>query len=282
MPELPEVETVCRGLNEIIPAGKHKISKIETGAKSLRTPFRKAALRKGQGQKIKGILRKAKYLLFELDDSYLLSHLGMTGSWRIESNKDKHDHVRIHLEDGRTLTYRDPRRFGQFDILAKETLSRDKRFVHLGPDPVVGNEFNSDYLYSICKKRNIAIKTLIMNQEIVVGVGNIYASEALYLAGIHPEVKASELSLKECNLLVESIKETLWEAIFCGGSTISDFKQAGGSEGYFQNYFFVYGRDKELCRFCESVILSKIITGRNSYWCSSCQKSQRGSKKTTK
>ncbi|MCJ8275904.1 MAG: bifunctional DNA-formamidopyrimidine glycosylase/DNA-(apurinic or apyrimidinic site) lyase [Bdellovibrionales bacterium] len=272
MPELPEVETVCRGLKEIVEPKKNSIKKIETGAKSLREPFRVKELKQSHGQKILNIKRKAKYLLFELEDSYLLSHLGMTGSWRIEDQRDNHDHVRIFLQDGRILTYRDPRRFGQFDIISKDTVDDDRRFVHLGPDPVIDDSFTGEYLFDQCKRRQTAIKTLIMNQEIVVGVGNIYASESLYLAGIKPQKKSNKMTKKQCDLLVDAIKETLHEAIFCGGSTISDFRQAGGSEGCFQNLFFVYGRDKEECLYCSTAIRSEFITGRNSYWCPSCQK----------
>ena len=272
MPELPEVETVCRGLNEIVPPEKHHIKKIELGSKKLRQDFRPALIRKSHGQKILGVQRKAKYLLFELENDYLLSHLGMTGSWRIEDSKGVHDHVRIFLNDGRILTYRDPRRFGQFDIIKKSELEKDKRFVHLGPDPVKEEGFTGEYLYLKSRKRNITVKVLIMNQEIVVGVGNIYASEALYLAGIKPTKISSRLKAKECDQLVDAIKETLFEAIFCGGSTISDFKNAGGSEGYFQNLFFVYGKDKEECFYCGTLIKSKILGGRNSFWCPKCQR----------
>lgn len=272
MPELPEVETVCRGLNEIISPEEHTIKKIVLGDKSLRQEFRRSLIRKAHGQKIIGIHRKAKYLLFELETHYLISHLGMTGSWRIEEKESSHDHVRIFLEDKRVLSYRDPRRFGQFDIIKKADLNDDKRFSHLGPDPVKDEGFSGEMLYRKSRNRNITVKVFIMNQETVVGVGNIYASEALYLAGIKPQKKCSKISLKDYERLAEAIKETLLEAIFCGGSTISDFRQAGGSEGYFQNLFFVYGKDKEECFYCSKMIRSEVIGGRNSFWCNHCQK----------
>lgn len=272
MPELPEVETVCRGLKEIVPPNQHSIVDLKLGKFGLREPFRKKDLVKAKGQKIKNIIRKAKYLLFELDSSYLISHLGMTGSWRIEGQKETHDHVRIFLEDGRVLTYRDPRRFGQFDIISKDGLDTDKRFIHLGPDPVMDKSFDGNYLFAKTRSKNTPIKNLIMNQEVVVGVGNIYASEALYLAGILPHRLSYTLKQKDCNRLVEAIKETLKEAILCGGSTISDFKQAGGSEGYFQNLFFVYDKDGDKCGYCNKPIEKIVLAGRSSYYCLKCQK----------
>lgn len=271
MPELPEVETVKRGLESLLDPQSEKILSIKTSSLKLRNNPKKSDLAKVKGQRLIRVIRKAKYLLFELDECYLLSHLGMTGSWRIEKEQRKHDHVRISLSDGRTLTYHDPRRFGMFDVLKKHEIDTDKRFSHLGPDPVVDSQFTGEYLYEMTRNKQSAIKTVIMNQEVVVGVGNIYASEALYLAGIHPKTMAANLSKKEITRLCEAIKEVLEEAIACGGTTISDFKQAGGSEGYFQNFLLVYGRDKEECVFCDSMIQSQVIVGRNSFWCPKCQ-----------
>lgn len=271
MPELPEVETVKRGLESLLDVSTEKIVKIKTGDKKLRDHPKLSDLNKVRGQRLVGIKRKAKYLLFELEDYYLLSHLGMTGSWRIEKDQRKHDHIQIYLSSKRVLTYHDPRRFGMFSVLRKTQLNTDKRFVHLGLDPVVDTKFTGDYLYTLTKKRSAPIKSVIMNQEIVVGVGNIYASEALYLAGINPLTPACKLSKRKVNLLSQAIREVLFDAIDCGGTTISDFKQAGGSSGYFQNLLMVYGRDKEACLFCDTRIKSQVIAGRNSYWCSRCQ-----------
>lgn len=271
MPELPEVETVKRGLEKIIKPGTDSILKLQMGSKKLRMSPQLDKTAQVKGEPILGIKRVAKYLLFELDHFVLLSHLGMTGSWRLENNPQKHDHVRIYLNSGRTLTYNDPRRFGMFDILDKKTLSEDKRLAHLGLDPILDTDFNGAFLFQVTRKRRVPAKTLIMNQHILVGVGNIYASEALFMAGIHPLTLAEKLNQKQCDTLVRAIKDVLLEAIAFGGTTISDFRQAGGSGGYFQNFLLAYGRDKELCRFCNEVIASQMILGRNSFWCPTCQ-----------
>lgn len=272
MPELPEVETVKRGLESLLEGFGHQLVRVKMGPARLRVYPSRSLLNQVSGQRLLGVRRKAKYLLFELDHHFLLSHLGMTGSWRVEKDQRKHDHIQIFLSDGRILTFNDPRRFGMFDVLVKESLLTDKRLMHLGPDPVVDSLFSGDYLFKVTRSRKVAIKTLIMNQDIVVGVGNIYASEALYLAGISPLTQAAQLSRSKCDLLVDSIREVLCDAIECGGTTISDFKQAGGSSGYFQNFLLAYGRDQEACLFCQTPIKSQVIGGRNSFWCPSCQK----------
>lgn len=272
MPELPEVETVKRGLEALLEGKTPQILKIETSDKKLRYNPDLDKLDQVTGEPIRSVQRKAKYLLFELETHYLLSHLGMTGSWRIEKDQRKHDHIRIHLSDGRVLTYHDARRFGFFEIHEKNKIDNSSHFAKLGLDPVLDKGFNGEYLYEKCRGKNTAIKTLIMNNQFVVGVGNIYASESLFLAGIHPKKKASKISRKMADRLAESIREVLYDAIDCGGSTISDFVQAGGSEGYFQNLLLVYGRDKEECMFCKTMIRSQAIVGRNSFWCSTCQK----------
>lgn len=272
MPELPEVETVRRGLLEILDLPSEEIVSVKKSSKKLRYNSTLAQLHQVKSQKIRAIHRKAKYLLFELDRHYLLSHLGMTGSWRIEQDKRKHDHIRILLKGGRVLTYHDPRRFGFFEVLTKESLSQLDRFKSLGPDPVVDPSFTGEYLFNKTRSKQTSIKSLIMDQKVVVGVGNIYASEALYLAGIHPEKPAGRLTAFQVERLAEAIVEVLQDAIDCGGTTISDFKQAGGSAGYFQNFLLAYGRDREPCCFCGHRIESRAIVGRNSFWCPHCQK----------
>lgn len=272
MPELPEVETVKRGLEALLGDKPLSVAEIRVGQKKLRFNPNLEELAHVKGQKVLGVRRLAKYLLFELQTHFILSHLGMTGSWRIESDQRKHDHIQVFLSDQRILTYNDPRRFGMFDVFRKNLLASDKRFVHLGLDPVLSPQFLGSYLKKIFSKKSAPVKSVIMDQRVVVGVGNIYASEALYLAGIHPKAKASSLSGKECDRLCEAIQAVLLEAIACGGTTISDFKQAGGSAGYFQNFLLAYGRDGELCRFCHTPIQSQVIGGRNSFWCPDCQK----------
>ena len=272
MPELPEVETVKRGLESLIKMPGSQILKIESGDKKLRYHPNSSLLKKICNKEIKNLTRKAKYLLFELDDYILLSHLGMTGSWRIEKDQRKHDHIRIFLSDGRILTYHDPRRFGMFEVLKKETWTQDQRIAGLGLDPVEDDEFCGEWLYEVSRNKTVPVKVFIMNQKFIVGVGNIYASEALFLSGIHPLKKAGRLSKEQCQRLADAIVEVLLDAIHWGGTTISDFKSAGGSEGYFQNLLLVYGRDKEECVFCNQMIQSQTIVGRNSFWCPKCQK----------
>ncbi len=272
MPELPEVETVRRGLEELLDLPNEKILKIETSDKKLRFLSRLPEINQVKGEMILGVHRRAKYLLFETQQYFLLSHLGMTGSWRISTDIRKHDHIKIHLDGGRVLTYHDPRRFGMFLVVDKSQIAEHPHFTHLGPDPILDESFSGEYLYNLSRKRKTSIKALIMNQEVVVGVGNIYASEALFLAGVHPAKPCYRISRRRMNLLVDAIRQVLLEAIACGGTTISDFAQAGGSKGYFQNFLLVYGRDKEACLFCGTGLRSQAIVGRNSFWCPQCQK----------
>lgn len=272
MPELPEVETVKRGLEQILDFENSQVIRIECSDKKLRNQSAKASLDQACGQRIRGVRRKAKYLLFELDDWVLLSHLGMTGSWRIENDQRKHDHIRIFLSDGRVLTYHDARRFGMFNILPLTQWQQDPRIDLLGLDPVVDLDFNGEKLFRMTRKRETAIKAFIMNQTFIVGVGNIYASEALFMAGIHPNKRAGRLTGKQCELLATAIRDVLDMAIAAGGTTISDFRQAGGSAGYFQNQLLVYGRDREHCHFCGTGVRSQAIVGRNSFWCPKCQR----------
>ncbi|MGB0452483.1 MAG: bifunctional DNA-formamidopyrimidine glycosylase/DNA-(apurinic or apyrimidinic site) lyase [Bacteriovoracaceae bacterium] len=269
MPELPEVETVKRGLEEILGT-KAVIKKIKVLNPKLRFPVPSEVSKLIKNAPIQKLSRRAKYLFFELDKYVLSSHLGMTGTWRIYADdRKKHDHVEIHLEDGRVLVYADPRKFGLFEFFKK---SEDyHRLGHLGPEPL-SDEFNSEYLWEKTRKKQVAIKNLIMNQEIVVGVGNIYASEALFLTGVRPTRKSGKITKKECEELVIHIKSVLDKAIQAGGSTISDFKKAGGDAGYFQHSFKVYGREKEACSVCSTTIKNTTIGGRSSFWCPSCQK----------
>ncbi len=272
MPELPEVETVRRGLQQILRLPGERILKIELSGKKLRYNPDLRELHQVKGERILRVNRLAKYLLFETDRFFLLSHLGMTGSWRLEVDQRKHDHIRIFLQDERILTYQDPRRFGFFKVFLKESLNDQSHFRNLGLDPVNDRSFNGAYLYQNSRRRKTSLKAFIMDQKIVVGVGNIYASEALYLAALHPKKAAESLTRPKAERLAESIKNILIDAIACGGTTISDFKQAGGSSGYFQNFLLVYGRDKEDCHFCGTMIRAQAIVGRNSFWCPSCQK----------
>ena len=271
MPELPEVEVVKEGLKKLIKP-TDSIAKIEFLRKDLRGNLPHAFVEKIKGQKILKLFRRAKYILLETEKFYLISHLGMTGSWRKDTQKKLHDHIVLSLTSGLQLMYNDPRRFGVFDIIVKEKLHNDKKFVHLGPEPLVAEEFDGAYLFTKSRRRQIPIKSFIMDQKVVVGVGNIYASEALFLAGIRPLARASKLTQSQAKKLVAAIQHVLTEAIHLGGSSIRDYKQASGESGGFQDHHFVYGRDKQACRKCRGLIRSQFLSGRNTFWCIKCQK----------
>lgn len=269
IPELPEVETVKRGL-EIILGNKAKISEISILNPKLRFPVPGKLKSIAKGKEILSLSRRAKYLLFELEDYILSSHLGMTGTWRVfDNDRKKHDHIDIKLVDGRILTYHDTRKFGLFEYFKKG--SAYHRFSHLGPEPL-SVEFDTDYLWQKTRGKEIAIKNLIMDQKTVVGVGNIYAVESLFSSGIKPEKKSRNVTKKQIDLLVPQIKKILSEAIEAGGSTISDFKKAGGDSGYFQHQFKVYGRKGLPCVSCGKILENVVIGGRASVWCRRCQK----------
>lgn len=271
MPELPEVEIVKRGL-ELLLKNESVIREVRQSDFSLRHNPQAKTLKKIVNQRIHSLQRRAKYILFELDDYYLLSHLGMTGSWRVGGQPQVHDHIWVQLHDGRELIYRDPRRFGLFDIIPKNKLATDPRLLSLGPDPLLTMPFPHQDLLQRLKRHHASIKAFIMDQKNLVGVGNIYASEALHRAGIHPLQLSHELSEKAWLSLYKQIVLVLEKAIAAGGSTIRDFRQAGGSQGYFQDQFLVYGREGELCHGCSKErIVSQPIVGRNTFWCKVCQ-----------
>ncbi len=270
MPELPEVETVKRGLEKIIPANT-KIKSIELLRADLRFPMPQEIPQKFKNQEILRIERRAKYLLFHTSNNTLINHLGMTGTWREFQDAKDHDHIYLNLSNGLKLAYRDPRRFGILDFARKDQWQKHKFFSHLGPEPFDREQFTADYLFQQCKRRKVAIKTLIMNQVLVVGVGNIYASEALFRAAIRPRKSCHRLTKRDCERLVLAIREILQKAIDAGGSSISDFKSAGGDSGYFQHSFQVYDRKDKPCFVCETPIQAAVVGGRSSYWCRSCQ-----------
>lgn len=270
MPELPEVETVKRGLNSLLE-DKPIIVKLEFTRKNLRDPMPIKKLKTLEGERLVGVDRRAKYLLMWAESGGFLSHLGMTGTWRLcgKGEERDHDHIYIHFKDGRKLAYRDPRRFGVFDYLSKEQVH--PKLAVLGPEPLE-NEFTGKVLWQALRGKSQALKVAIMDQKVVVGVGNIYASEALYLAGVKPQMPASRLSLVKSDELVSEIKKILTRSIELGGSSISDFKATDGGQGYFQNTFHVYGREGESCSRCTSLIKAEVLGGRNTFWCKRCQR----------
>lgn len=271
MPELPEVETVKEGLKKIIKS-QPVIEKVVVRQKKLRTNIPTTFSRKLKGQALVDVSRRAKYLIFETSDHMFINHLGMSGIWRMMDHKgevQKHDHCLLYLSDGRCLAYNDPRRFGIMEFYKEG--EANKWLSHLGPEPLDVKSFNVKYLSAKLKTRKAPIKAAIMDQKVVVGVGNIYASEALFLAGILPTRAANEITDDELKALINSIRKVLKKAIKAGGTTLKDFRQAGGETGYFQNKLYVYGRDGALCLTCHDKIQSKVIAGRNTFWCSSCQ-----------
>jgi formamidopyrimidine-DNA glycosylase len=276
MPELPEVETVRAGLARLLKknATHAIISRIELTRGDIRKPIPTTVVTQLTGQTILGLRRRAKYILFDTAQGSLLCHLGMTGSWRLAPPGDEreHDHCYLHLSDGRRLAFRDPRRFGLLDFVAPGQDTTHPCLAHLGPEPLDEQMFHADYLLTACHKRKQAIKPLIMDQSIVVGVGNIYAQEALFLAGISPRRRAGRLRPTEAVELVKHIRHVLTAAIKAGGSTISDFRQAGGSSGYFQHQFNVYDRAGLPCTRCTTPLRAAVIGGRGTTWCPTCQR----------
>lgn len=272
MPELPEVETVKEGLKKIIGLD-NSISKLLLKRDNLRFPIPPEIPKKFKNQKIVSIERRAKYLLFYTPVGILISHLGMTGTWREQKSSTDvqlHDHVILQLGDHRNLIYRDPRRFGILDWCELDALDQNKYFHHLGPEPLK-KEFSAKYLLDKCKRRSAFIKNVIMDQKVVVGVGNIYAAECLFLSKISPLRPANEISLDEFKLLVKNIRKVLKDAIKAGGSSISDFKQAEGDMGYFQHKFKVYAKEGKECSVCKTKIENIVLSGRSSFYCPKCQ-----------
>jgi formamidopyrimidine-DNA glycosylase len=269
MPELPEVETTCNGIAPHVE-GQY-VKAIIIRQPKLRWPI-PDALHDVIGQQIDSITRRAKYLLLQTKIGCIIIHLGMSGSLRLIDatlNPAKHDHIDIILATGKALRLHDPRRFGavlwtQQDPLQHKLLSK------LGPEPL-GNHFDTTALYNVSRNRRVSIKQFIMNAHIVVGVGNIYASESLFMAGISPKRVAGNLSLVRYEKLVEAIKIILIRAIEQGGTTLRDFVQAEGKPGYFQQQLSVYGREGEECFRCHAQI-KKITQGqRSSFYCCHCQ-----------
>ena len=271
MPELPEVETTRRGVEPHVTGVR--ISELIIRRYDLRQPI-SADITVLEGRCIRAVTRRSKYLLFEIDDgSTLLVHLGMSGSLRvIDPAEDwkKHDHVGITLETGRQLRFHDPRRFGLVLRLTEPDPMTHALLKNLGPEPLEA-AFTVDHLTTACAKRSAAIKTVIMDAKTVVGVGNIYASEALFGAGILPETAANHLTQPRLVKLVATIREVLAAAILEGGTTLRDFLNSDGKPGYFKQRLFVYERKGRPCHVCETPIRHAVTGQRSTYWCPRCQ-----------
>lgn len=274
MPELPEVEVSRRGLLPHLPGKVLRAVRLPT--LSLRHPLPAGLAEAITGRRLLGIERRAKYLLFDFESAsgggWLLVHLGMTGSVRVLSPSQppgKHDHADFDFDDVR-LRYCDPRRFGAIGWQPGPEVTAHPWLAHLGVEPL-GEVFDGDWLYAQIRSRSAPIKQVLMDGNWLVGVGNIYASESLFRAGISPKTAANRLSRERCRKLAESVRETLAAAIEAGGSTIRDFIHTEGM-GYFQLQYGVYGRAGEACRCCGGGIRQIRQGGRSTFYCPNCQK----------
>lgn len=266
MPELPEVETTKTSLQPLL---EQKVLNVEVRESRLRWPIPED-LAKLKGQKLVGLTRRSKYILAQFERDQMLWHLGMSGSFRIcetGSELRKHDHLILQFEDVE-LRYHDPRRFGC--ILWLDADSQRKLLDPLGPEPL-SDAFDAEYLANKLKNKNTAIKVAIMDNHVVVGVGNIYATECLHLLGIHPAQAASSLKPAQISQLVKEIKRILTQAIELGGSTLKDYSNAMGENGYFQQTLLAYGRAGEMCVHCETLLENIKLGQRASVFCPQCQ-----------
>ena len=271
MPELPEVETTLRG---IAPHLKNRqVASVVIRNPKLRWPIPKNLPDLLRGQTIRGLQRRAKYLLIAFDHGTLILHLGMSGSLRIQPAGTPaaiHDHFDLVMNDAQLLRLRDPRRFGAV-LWHTGDVAQHPLLATLGPEPLQ-QDFDGAYLHRATRSRSVAIKQALMDSHLVVGVGNIYANEALFRAGIRPQLPANKLSLPRCRRLAQCIKDVLQEAIKQGGSTLRDFVHSDGSSGYFQQNYFVYGRTGEPCRVCHTTIKQIRQGQRSTFYCPNCQR----------
>ncbi|MFL4558080.1 bifunctional DNA-formamidopyrimidine glycosylase/DNA-(apurinic or apyrimidinic site) lyase [Yersinia kristensenii] len=268
MPELPEVETSRRGIEPYL-VGQTILYAVVRNAR-LRWPVSDEILALSD-QQVLSVQRRAKYLLIELKTGWIIVHLGMSGSLRIlseETEAEKHDHVDLVISNGKILRYTDPRRFGAW-LWAKD-LETSSVLAHLGPEPL-SNEFTAEYLFEKSRNKRTVVKQWLMDNKVVVGVGNIYASESLFTAGILPERAAGSLTKAEVTQLVATIKAVLLHSIEQGGTTLRDFLQSDGKPGYFAQELQVYGRAGELCRRCGNVIEIAKHGQRSTFFCRHCQ-----------
>lgn len=279
MPELPEVETVRRGL--IPRMVGHRIARLIQRRKDLRVPLPRQFAAKVEGRTVQAIDRRAKYLLIRLDDGQtLIVHLGMSGRMTLhdassaaEHPLERHDHVVFDLDDGWQVRFNDARRFGLMLLVATEAVAKHKAFKGLGPEPL-DDQFDGAILAQRLKGRRTPIKAALLDQKTLVGVGNIYACEALYMSGISPRRSAHTVQGERADRLVEAIKQVLNRSIVDGGSTLRDHVQPGGELGYFQTRFKVYDRLGAPCqtRDCGQLVKRLVQAGRSTFYCARCQR----------
>ncbi|MEP1329212.1 bifunctional DNA-formamidopyrimidine glycosylase/DNA-(apurinic or apyrimidinic site) lyase [Pseudophaeobacter sp.] len=283
MPELPEVETVMQGLRPSMEGAV--IARANVNRPDLRWPFPERMAERLTGAQVVALRRRSKYILAELDrGETLLIHLGMSGRMTVSGDPlgqfvhdhpqaEKHDHVVFDMKNGARVTFNDPRRFGAMDLIDTAGLAEHKLLKVLGPEPL-GNDFHEDHLIAAFKGKNSPVKSALLDQGIIAGLGNIYVCEALFRAGISPKRKAGQLSAARVSVLVPIIRQVLRDAISAGGSSLKDFRQANGELGYFQHSFDVYGREGEPCRRtgCAGSIARITQSGRSSFYCGKCQR----------
>ncbi len=299
MPELPEVETVRRGLQPAMEGAK--ILKAEARRKDLRFPFQKDFVARLEGQTVTGLGRRAKYLMADLSSGdVLLMHLGMSGSFRVVAGDEKkppgkfhhprnedrvHDHVVFHMSSGAMVVFNDPRRFGYMKIFARDRIEDEPLLQGLGPEPL-GNEFDAAMLARACANRKTSLKAALLDQRVVAGLGNIYVCEALFRAHLSPRRLAATLAAKKtkgatggepadhAKRLVGAIHAVLNQAIKAGGSSLRDHRQTSGELGYFQHSFQVYGREGKKCESpgCGGIVRRFTQNGRSTFWCPKCQR----------
>ncbi|WP_135502878.1 bifunctional DNA-formamidopyrimidine glycosylase/DNA-(apurinic or apyrimidinic site) lyase [Roseovarius aestuariivivens] len=283
MPELPEVETVRRGLEPAMTG--FVITHAHVNRPDLRWSFPERMAERLTNRRVLMLRRRSKFILADLSSQEtLLIHLGMSGRILISGDPlgqfahdhpapEKHDHVVLEMENGARITFNDPRRFGAMDLIGTDRAETHALLHKLGPEPL-GNQFDGPYLASALMGRNTPVKSALLDQRIVAGLGNIYVCEALFRAGISPMRRAGRISAKRAAGLVPIIREVLTDAIAAGGSSLRDFRQADGELGYFQHSFDVYGREGESCRRldCRGTIRRKIQSGRSSFYCPLCQR----------
>jgi formamidopyrimidine-DNA glycosylase len=271
MPELPEVETTRRGLERFVLGAR--IDQLIVRNPHLRWPVARGISRHVIGRQIKAVTRRAKYLLIDCGNGSLLLHLGMSGSLRVMDQgvtPQKHDHIDLVLEGGRLVRYTDPRRFGSLHWIGEHP-ERHPLLAHLGVEPLSA-DFNAAWLHQATRGRSADIKHFLMDARQVVGIGNIYASEALFLAGIDPRLRAGRLSLPRAQALVEAVRETLRNALAAGGSSLRNYRHSDGELGDFQTLANVYARAGEPCRRCKTPIRMLRQGQRSSFYCPRCQK----------
>jgi formamidopyrimidine-DNA glycosylase len=288
MPELPEVETVRRGLAPAMEGAR--FAKVEARRRDLRWPLQKDFAKRLEGKTVEGLGRRAKYLLADLSSGdVLVMHLGMSGSFRVgqdakpgvyyheRSKSTAHDHVVFHMSNGAIVTFNDPRRFGSMKLVARSKLDSEPLLRSLGPEPL-GNEFNAAMLARACTAKKTSLKVALSDQRVVAGLGNIYVCEALFRARLSPRRQASTIADRDGKpnaravALVDAIKAVLQDAIAAGGSSLRDHRRTDGALGDFQHNFRVYDREGEPCPKCKGKIKRIVQTGRSTFYCPSCQK----------